>query len=472
LVIYETQLAALSRHASSGANAQDRGTFRGVQKKPLDHLKRLGVAVEFMPLHASDPEDGADWRYFSTSFRAFAGDLAGRHRHDAPREFKRLVDRMHREGTPVIVDVVFNHGGELLVRALGQDLVYRKLSDGEFDEGSGCGPTVATERPIIRETMIQSLENLVENYHVDGFRFDLGALHDIDTMVAIDRRLPEHVFLTSEPWALSGAQWGKEDLNRRLRKTRWTAWNDHFRDPAKTFLTNGGDFENRDKLQRAIKGSLAADGGWAARPQQSINYLTSHDGLTLADFHKDRPQRQLLGMMMVLTSQGIPMIAEGSEFMHTKGDGEHNSYNKPEFNQLDWRQAEQHEKLVDATAKLIQLRKDLPHFKYTQRLRDGKGQDIEWIHPTGYPDNDNTNAIGYILKPPPSARKKVAANEREIIVLFNGSDRWTSFNVPEGNWRILADGDTMEVDRKGLAGRVVTGDYGVPTGVGVILAPE
>jgi pullulanase len=469
LVIYETQVAALSRHPSSGVSEKQRGTFVGAASRKIRaHLKRMGVAAQFMPVHASDPEKGKDWRYFTTSYRAFAGDLA-RNRKRTPVEFKQLVDKLHGEGTPVILDVVFNHGGELLVRAMGEDVLYRKLDDGSFDNGSGVGPTLATEHPIVRETVIQSLENLVEDYHVDGFRFDLGALHDLDTMVEIDRRLPKKVFLTSEPWAISNTKWGKGDMTRRLKKTRWTIWNDDFREPARALVAGRSDSQSRDRLKIAIKGSLAADGGWAARPQQSINYLTSHDGHTLADLHQGGPQRQLLGLMLLLTSQGIPMIAEGSEFMHSKGANEDNTYDKPHLNQLNWEKAKQHETLVEATSRLIELRKALPHFKHARRLAEGR--DITFINPTGYPEADNTNAIGYVLRPPKGAR--VRKNEKELVVLVNGGDREQRFWVPEGRWRVIADGALMQVDRKGLANRIVKDqEYIVPPGAGVILAPE
>ncbi|KPJ92967.1 MAG: hypothetical protein AMJ53_08300, partial [Gammaproteobacteria bacterium SG8_11] len=242
VVIYETHLPALSRHQSAEVEDESyRGTYAGAKShKVLDYLKRLQVAVEFLPLHASDNLLGQDWGYFSTSYHAMRNCYA-LDESQVNREVMELVDAMHSRGIPVLLDVVFNHGGELWVKAWGEDIVYRKHENGDFCHGSGCGPTIRTEHPHIRETIIKTLLHLVKEYRFDGFRFDLGALHDKQTMLEIDRRLPKHVYLIAEPWALGGVQWGKGDLHRDLAETRWAVWNDDFREPGRTFLVGGGD---------------------------------------------------------------------------------------------------------------------------------------------------------------------------------------------------------------------------------------
>jgi len=249
IIIYETHLPALSRHPSAQVdNESHRGTYLGA-KSPfvLKHLKRLHVAVEFLPLHASDKLLGQDWGYFSTSFHAMRECYAV-NKHEVNREVMSVVDAMHGQGIPVVLDVVFNHGGELWVKAWGEDVVYRKYENGDFCHGSGCGPTIATEHPFIRESIIQTLRHLVDKYHFDGFRFDLGALHDKDTMLEIDKRLPNHIYLIAEPWALSGACWSKGDLHGEFANTRWAVWNDDFRESGKTFIQGKGDHHNRDRL--------------------------------------------------------------------------------------------------------------------------------------------------------------------------------------------------------------------------------
>lgn len=475
IVIYETHLPALSRHPSAEVEDEShRGTYVGVKAPQiLQHLQRLNVAVEFLPLHASDNLLGQDWGYFSTSFHAMR-DCYALDKEAINREVMEVVDTMHSYGIPVILDVVFNHGGELWVKAWGEDVVYRKFDNGDFCHGSGCGPTIRTEHPHIRETIIQTLEHLVEDYRFDGFRFDLGALHDKHTMLEIDRRLPKSTYLIAEPWALGGTRWGKGDLHGDFAATRWAVWNDDFRESGKTFIVGLGDHHNRDRLMCAIKGSHVEDGGWARRPQQCINYLSSHDGVTLADFVHGDKKRAFLGIMLVLTSQGIPMIGEGSELLYSK-NGHHNSYNRPDLNQIDWNNAQQHKDLLDAVSRLIALRKELPHFRYTHRLKQKHHKheewDINWIYPTGYPHQDNVNAIGYVLRPPPY-KGHWRRRWQPLVVLLNGSQLGADFHLPKGRWKVLVDGNELVVNPRGLPGVPhAHSDYHVHAGTGVILAP-
>ncbi len=474
LVIYEAHLPALSRHPSTPVERESqRGTYDGARSPAvLEYLQKLHVAVEFLPLHASDQFLGQDWGYYSTSFRAlresYAHDV-----HETNREVMALIDAMHRRGIPVLLDVVFNHGGELLVKAWGEDIVYRRHDNGDFCHGSGCGPTIRTEHPLIRETIIDTLQHLVHDYRIDGFRFDLGALHDKDTMLEIDRRLPNHVYLIAEPWALGGTQWGKGDMAHVFAHTRWAVWNDDFREPGRTFLMGQGDFYNRDRLMLAIKGTNIRDGGWAKRPQQCINYLSSHDGKTLADLVNKNQQRQFLGILMVLTAQGVPMLGEGSEMMFSK-NGHDNSYDRPDLNQLDWNNARKYKSLVAAVAGLIDLRKRLPHFKYTTQLREyehhKKNWDINWIYPTGHPHRDNVNALGFILRSPYGGTD-LKIQRSSIVVLLNGSHTGADFHLPKGRWKVLADGLKIEVNHRGIPGiAAASNSYHVHAGTGVILA--
>jgi pullulanase len=450
LIIYETHLPALTRHASMSLSSEDkRGTYLGVTtEQVLDHLEKLNVAVEFLPLHFSDEKLGGDWGYYSVNYHAMRNDLALEANH-VNEEVMQLVDTLHGRNIPVILDVVFNHGAELWVKAWGKEVVYRKLDNGEFCQGSGCGDTVQTEHPHIRKMIIDSLLHLVNQYHFDGFRFDLGALHDTETMLEIDRRLPNRIYLIAEPWALSGSQWGKPEMSQILAKTRWSIWNDDFRESGRTFIKGEGDYHNRDLLMRGIVGSHIEDGGWAIRPQQSINYLSCHDGLTLADLVGHDKQRVFLGIFLVLTSQGIPMLGEGSELLYSK-QGYDNSYNRADLNQLDWSSVEQHQDLISAVTRLIAIRKKLSHFNYNGHLKvnDHKSSDwnIDWIHPTGYPHQDNVNAIGYVLRSP--HRFNFWHSEpNSIIILLNGSHSGVDFQLPKGAWEVVIDANQLDRDQ-------------------------
>lgn len=476
IVIYETHLPALSRHESAKVESEShRGTYAGARSKAvLGHLQRLKVAVEFLPLHAHSKKLGQDWGYFSTSFSAMRSDYALEPK-EVNREVMELVDAMHGRGIPVLLDVVFNHGGELWVKAWGEDIVYRKHDNNDFCQGSGCGATIQTEHPLIRETILETLEHLVNNYRFDGFRFDLGALHDRQTMLEIDRRLPDRIYLIAEPWALGGTQWGKGEMASDFAKTRWAIWNDDFREPGRAFIKGLGNHQNRDLLMRAIVGSQIQDGGWALRPQQSINYLSCHDGKTLADLVDGDKHRAFLGLFLVLTSQGVPMIGEGSEMMYSK-QGHDNSYNRPDLNQIDWDYASEHRDLVEAVARLVTLRKQLTHFRYTNHLKVNNHKsdkwDIDWIYPTGYPHHDNVNAIGYILRPPTwdslwHRRKKIP-----LLILLNGSHEGVDFRLPKGDWKILVDGLRLRVNAFGLS--IVPdahNDYHLHPGTCAMLAP-
>jgi len=476
IVIYETHLPALSRHASAEVQHEShRGKYAGAMSPfVLRHLQRLNVAVEFLPLHANDNLLGQDWGYFSTSFFSIREDYA-LDENDANQEVMAVVDAMHGNGIPVILDVVFNHGAELWVKAWGEDIVYRKHDNDDFCHGSGCGPTIRTEHPFIREMIIETLEHLVNHYHFDGFRFDLGALHDKQTMLEIDRRLPKHIYLIAEPWALGGAQWGKGDLAQVFASTRWSVWNDDFREPGRTFLMGKGDHHNRDRLMNAITGNHISQGGWAVRPQQCINYLSSHDGKTLADYVGNKKKRTFLGILMVLTAQGVPMLSEGSELMFSK-KGHDNSYDRPDLNQIDWSNAEIHQDLVEAVAQLIALRKHFPHFHYTRDLRYRHGNrllwDIDWIYPTGHPHHDNVNAIGYVLKPPPAIYRLQRLRD-SLIVLLNGSKKGANFHLPKGKWKMLVDGNSIIVNQNGINNvSPAQTDYYVHPGTGVVLAAQ
>jgi len=471
IVIYEAHLPALTRHPNAPVKETvKRGTYKAARSRAIvNYLARLGVCVEFLPLHASDELLGGDWGYFSTSFCAVRETYADI-QENANRELMSLIDRLHQQNIPVILDVVFNHGGELLVKAWGEDVVYRKHANGDFCHGSGCGPTIQTEHPLIRETIIQSLLHLVNDYHIDGFRFDLGALHDKETMLEIDKRLPKRIYLIAEPWALGGQQWHKGDLASVFKHTRWAVWNDDFREPGKTFIRGLGNFHNRDRLMLAIKGCNVGDGGWTVRPQQCINYLSSHDGLTLADIFNGDARRVFLALVLTMTSQGVPMIGEGSEMLFSK-QGHDNSYNRPDLNQLNWKDAETHRDLVDAFVGLVKLRKQFSHFHYQGQLREFKHHrahwDIDWIFPTGHPHNDNVNAIAYIIKPP---RRIWVKRRKPLIVMLNGSEKGCNFQLPKGKWKVLVDGLNIKVDLNGVKDTPpAQGHYHVHSGTAVIL---
>jgi pullulanase len=475
IVIYESHLPSLSRHPSAAVDKEIyRGTYPGAtSKKILDHLQRLKVAVEFLPLHYSDQKLGGDWGYSTVTYSGMRSDFAV-DKADANLEVMKMIDSFHGRGIPVILDVVFNHGAHLWVKAWGENVVYRKLDSANFCHGSGCGPTVKTENIHIRKTIIETLLDLIKRYRFDGFRFDLGALHDKRTMIEIDKRLPKRIYLIAEPWALGGIKWGKQDMSSDFAHTRWAIWNDDFRESARIFTQGRGDYKNRDRLMRAIVGSHVKDGGWAIRPQQSINYISCHDGQTLADLENGDKHRVFLAIFIVLTSQGIPMLSEGSEMLYTKY-GHNNSYDRADLNQLDWNNSTLHSDLVEAVEQLVALRKQLKHFLYKGHLKvksQKSGRwDIDWIYPTGYPHNDNVNAIAYIIRPP--LKYEVWRRPRHsLLILLNGSHTGVNFQLPEGEWKIIVDGLRYKVNPFGPSiAPNAKGHYYLHSGTCAMLSP-
>ena len=168
------------------------------------------------------------------------------------------------------------------------------------------------------------------------------------------------------------------------------------------------------------------------------------------------------------------MLGEGTEIMYSK-KGHHNSYNRPDLNRIDWGNAEKHQDLLEAVARLITLRKQLPHFSYTRQLKvnDHKSDrwDIDWIYPTGFPHHDNVNAIGFVLRPPPKDLFGQRDKKHALVTLLNGSQRGADFHLPKGEWKVLVDGHSFEVNAFGLSNVPnARKNYHVHAGTGVILS--
>lgn len=475
LVIYETHvkdLSALTEHLPK----HERGTYRGLRAKPvLHHLRRLGVALELLPIQEFDPYFGGHWGYATTFYNAPTVKYASKP-HAANRQLKAAIDALHRNGIPVIMDVVYNHTANcdwLHFKLLDRAYYYRLTEDGKYDyNGAGTGNEFASERPMVRKLILDTLNNFVYNYHVDGFRFDLAALLDLQTLIEIDRQLPKRVFLIAEPWAYDHhrTHWGKEAMRGVLQSTRWAIWNDDFRSSALAFVTGEADSATRDKLMNGFCGSVY-DGvhGFTARTVQSINSITSHDEYAHAHVVDHNPQRQFLASMVVLFAQGVPMLTQGHEFMHAKGGWKDSWDQDNEINWLNWALKDEHEKtgLVDAHVRAIALRKRLPHFKYKRPLT---GDDILWIYPQGHPHDDKPNAIGFMLR----SSHRQAARRRptlrslwqrllrrgpvrdlaatDVLVLYNGDKhRTVAFSLPPGGrWELIIDGESLQVDEGGL----------------------
>ncbi|MBK6849717.1 MAG: hypothetical protein IPG96_20000 [Proteobacteria bacterium] len=479
-VIYETQLPALTRHASAAAGDKA-GTLAGFVESVVAqrHLDRLGVdQIETLPLHAQERHrwpDGhltgaGDWGYFNPSYRQVAEALA-HDRSQPQRELMRFVDALHSRGRRLLLDVVFNHGGYLLALAWGKYPVWRIAGTDDaghtrYHEGSGCGPELATELPMVREAIVQSLLHFVRAYHVDGFRFDLAGLLDKELLFELDRRLPRHVGLIAEPWGFGRELWNRYAHAHELASTRWQLWNDFYRDAALRFigaqgLANPDPWETLRQLKVGLGGSLYGRGpvsGWMLDPRQSINYLSAHDGRTLADQMppeegaKGRKRRAALGLIMTLLAHGTPMIAEGSVCMRSRG--ERDSWNNPALNVLDYTLTETHADLVDLLGGVVKLRVSLPHWNYSAFPAPGRPGGLLSFRDLP----DQPRALGLLL-PDPRGTEAAPLGPWPLFAGLNGHSEAVTLTLPElpdgQAWVPIVDSSRLDsgqsaFDRDGL----------------------
>lgn len=449
LVIYEAHVRDLTIHPSSGVPPELRGTFAGIPAgrgagAGLDHLQSLGVnAIELLPIaEFHNPGGRHDWGYATTFFFAPESSYGrdpdtGAHYY----EFKQMVDDLHRAGFAVLLDVVYNHAGtpNYLAR-IDRPYYFRLNPDLSFSNFSGVGNDCRSESPMMRRLIIDNVLYWMREHHVDGFRLDLAELIDLDTLRQLEREaraLDPEVILISEPWSFRG------NHKDRLTGTGWAAWNDDFRNRVKAFIQGRG---NRGDLCEVLVGSTAL---WAAHPLQAVNYLESHDDMTLADEISTvagQDARTLtardarvnrLGATLLFTSLGMQMLAEGQEFLRSKG-GIHNSYDRGDaVNALDWGHRERplaRETMAWYQGLIRLLRSGAGRsFRIAERPPDDY---YRWILP------GEERALGYLVNAP---RRYPGAG---FAVLVNAADMPVSFatDLPAGAWRMIGDGERIEPD--------------------------
>lgn len=463
-VIYETHVRHLTFHPSSGVPANLRGKYDGIIASDntdtgLAHLRRMGFnTIELMPLNEfNNGNGGHNWGYTTVFY--FAPEASYAHhplKGSQYFEFKSLVNELHNRGFGVILDVVYNHvGWPNIFSMIDRKYFFRLNADYTFSNFSGCGNDVRSEAPMMRRLITDNILYWMQEFHVDGFRLDLAELIDMDTMHTIEkaaRAINPDVLLISEPWSLRG------ENKHELTGTEWSAWNNEFRYAAKDFIMGR---HNRDWLKNCIFGSMNS---WAATPLQAINYLESHDDMALADelcSHPDRNGKILLkedaaanrmGATILFTSLGIPMIAEGQEFLRHK-EGLKNTYNMGDrINAIDWelRKRPLAAEAMEYYRGLIQLRSspEGASLRLTKRPPDNY---YRWIEPA------ERTALGYIIN------GDGQMPGRRFIVLLNASYDPSAIPVPfpPGRWRMIGNG--RKINLEGLKNPVdIQGPRNVP----------
>ena len=497
IVLYEMHHRDLS--VDTASHIQHRGKFLALTEKNtatadgnktgLEHLKELGIThVHLLPSFDFSSVDERlsnppyNWGYDPKNYNVPEGSYA-----TDPyvpevriREFKQMIMSLHEAGIRVVMDVVYNHTSTLKGSPFERTVpgyFYRKDAKGNFANASGCGNETASERAMVRKYMIQSLSYWVKEYHIDGFRFDLMGIHDIETMNAVREALDEidpTIFLYGEGWAAAPPQLETNELAMKPNLKQMpgiAAFSDELRDSLR------GPWGNDSKGAFAI-GRKGFDSGirfgvvggvehpqlqsdslgkspvvWASEPTQFISYVSSHDDLCLVDrlkastrlsADKDLIPMVKLAQAVVLTSQGVPFIYAGDEMFRTK-KGVANSYKSPDgINAIQWKNKTTYREVFDFIKELIALRKAHPAFRLgsASKIRSH----IEFLK------TSDSGVVAYRITGRP-------LNEmwNNIIVVYNAKPDVASVEIPEGVYTVACADGLIEW-RKGLGtvkGKVV-----------------
>jgi pullulanase len=513
LIIYEAHLRDLTIDPSAGVEAA--GAYMGLceEGKPggLNYLRNLGVnAVEFLPLHdfanveipfqkeadgffnTWNPYERNHWGYMTSYFFApesyYASDATmepgaynGIHGQQV-REMKTMVKTLHQAGIAVILDVVYNHVSQYdynPFKLIDKKYYFHLDTNWHYLSVSGCGNDFRTDRLMARKMIVESVKHWMTEYHIDGFRFDLAAMIDEETLAEIRReaqKINPNVILIAEPW-------GGGYKPARFSEMGYAAWNDHFRNGIKGqnpdtrpgyLFSRFDDGVKKDDAYRFFMGTLKKDGGLFQTSAHSVNYLESHDDHTFGDFvrlalkkvdhHsviKDMKEHIKLGptalniskfgAFMLASSQGIMMIHSGQEYARSKviaktdvpdpdvGKIDHNSYNKDnETNYINYDHIHLNKALYDYYVSLIHFRHAFPELRKADRkyLKSMQSENC----PMG---------MGYQVLP--------HGKMREIIVLANGCNEKTAlFLLPEGRWDIYVNHSKASLTplSKGILGQI------------------
>lgn len=477
-VIYELHVRDFSMSPASGMKNQGKflafteiGTLspEGL-KTGVDHLVELGVThVHLLPVNdfftvdENYPEQSYNWGYDPQNFNTPEGSYSTNPNTTSRiLELKMLVQALHRAGIGVILDVVYNHTYHTRRSYFNQTVpgyYYRQKANGSFSNASGCGNEMATERSMVRKYIIDSLVYWATEFHIDGFRFDLMGIYDLETMNQIRAQLDAispSILLYGEGWA---ADQSPLDENWRAVKTNVTrlnriaVFNDDFRDGIKgnTFDSQSTGFVSGQTIQEEnIKFGIVgacfhpqivygyverSKAPWAAEPWQSINYASCHDNFTLFDklvsscpdaSDAEIRRMQMMAGALVLTSQGVPFLHAGVEMARTK-QGDHNSYKSPDsVNQIDWNRKSEYWEVFQYYQSLIALRKKHPAFRMTSSVQIRE----HLIFSADY----QPGVASYVLVN--------HANDdewRTVLLVFNGNRHAISFELmPHIRWRVVA----------------------------------
>lgn len=482
-VIYELHHRDFSAHVSSGITHKgkflalteaDTRTYTG-ESTGLAHLKELGVThVQIMPSfdfvsvdESMTDEPQYNWGYDPQNYNVPEGSYATDAADPSVRicEMKRMIMALHGAGIGVVMDVVYNHTAGIsdsCFSLTAPGYYYRRDAAGGYSNASGCGNETASEHPMMRRFIVESVKYWAREYHIDGFRFDLMGVHDIDTMLEVSRelkRINPHILLYGEGWTAADSPYPSHlrALKDNADKLPDVAmFSDVMRDTVRGYCTNDagrGFATGKPGLENALKECIVGGGA----PARRINYVSCHDDLCLTDklalsMPKSSVDKRMkmarLAQTIVFTSQGVPFMLAGEEMFRTKR-GVANSYNSPDsINAIDWDMKHAFREHFDYYAQLIMLRRMHPAF------RMASPQQI--AHHIAFDDVSQPNVVSYAI-----TGHANSDDWAEIKVVFNGSARRYTAVVAERRWRVIARGGKIKAQGLGFCkgGSVVVAPY-------------
>ena len=481
IVLYELQIRDMSINPNSGI--KEKGKYVGLAEENtvnadgfstgLAHLKEMGVThIHILPcfdFRSIDEtrlsENKYNWGYDPENFNIPEGSFSTDPYDPIIRviEMKQMIQNMHKNGMRVVMDVVYNHTGvskNSNFNRIAPGYFYRQTKDGKFSNASGCGNETASERPMMRQYIVESVKYWVKEYHIDGFRFDLMGIHDVETMNLVKNELQQidpTLFVYGEGWLA-----GDSPLPEKLRAIKSNiplmpgiaAFCDEMRDGLKGHwgdLLDRGFVSGKPNMEESVKFGIVgaskhqdidysrvnySKSPWTISPLQCINYVSCHDNHTLYDKLRlsvpEASQLDLIKMnrlanLIVLTSQGIPFLHNGVEFLRSK-KGVENSFESPDdINQIDWNLKTINSSEVVFYKNLIQLRKAHPAFRMCSAEEVNKNlRFLKGIEP---------GVIAYTIN-----ARSVGDTWNKVLLIFNGNSEPVQVKCPQPGYKILYDG--------------------------------
>ena len=450
----------------------------------IEHLKSLGVnAIHILPSYDYGSVDETrlnqpqyNWGYDPVNYNVPEGGYStDPYRPEVRiREFKEMVQALHKADIRVILDVVYNHTYDIEhsnFQRTYPDYFYRKTKDGAYSNGSGCGNETASEQPMMRQFMLESVKYWIDEYHIDGFRFDLMGVHDIETMNQIRQMVDKtdpSIFIYGEGWSAGPCALPNEQLGMKANIPQMpgiAAFSEEIRDALRGPFsddTKGGflagvenckdcephfDLKVKESLKFGIAGCIShpqvdmtkvnySQQPWAIEPTQMMSYVSCHDDMCLVDRLKtsipgittdELVRLDLLAQTAIFTSQGVPFLLSGEELMRDK-KGVHNSFESPDsINHLDWQNLQRYPQVFEYYKNLIALRHHHPAFRLG--TADLVRKHLEFLETP-------RQVVAFRLK-------NYAGRDdwRNIIVVLNASKKQQTIRIPEGTYtEVCCDG--------------------------------